>query len=57
MNYHWLREFADSWGLVFMGLVFVVLIGWTFRRGARVDHRHAANSIFDGQRNRDRHDG
>lgn len=57
MTYHWLREFADSWGLVFMALTFIVLTGWTFRRGARVDQSHAANSIFDSFEQRDRADG
>lgn len=47
MSYNELRHLADSWGLVFMGLVFVVLIGWTFRRGARSRHDHAAKSILE----------
>ena len=38
MSYETLRHAADSWGLVFMGLVFVVLIGWTFRRDTRAAH-------------------
>ena len=47
MSYDALRHFADSYGLVFLGLVFVGLIGWTFRRGASHDHAHAANMIFE----------
>ena len=54
MNYHVLRELADSYGLVFMGLVFVAFVAWTFRRNAGADHRHAANSIFEKE---DRADG
>ena len=47
MDYHALREFADSWGLLFMTLTFLGLIGWTFLPGAREHHRDAANMIFD----------
>jgi cytochrome c oxidase cbb3-type subunit 4 len=47
MNYDTLRHAADSWGLVFMSLVFVTLVGWTFRRGSRARHRKAARMIFE----------
>ena len=47
MSYDAFRHFADSWGLVFMGLVFLTFIGWTFRPGASSDHDEAANMIFD----------
>lgn len=47
IDYHLLREFADSWGLLFMGVTFVVLIGWTFLPGSHDRHRSAANMIFD----------
>lgn len=47
MSYDELRHFADSWGLVFMGLVFLTLIGWTFLPGSKDRHRNAANIIFD----------
>lgn len=47
MNYDDLRHFADSWGLVFMGVLFLTLIGWTFLPGARGRHDEAANIIFD----------
>ena len=33
MDYHILREFADSWGLVFMLLVFLAAVGWVLRPG------------------------
>ena len=46
MNYETARAFADSWGLVFMGLLFVTFIGWTFRKGASTHHRNAAAIIF-----------
>jgi cytochrome c oxidase cbb3-type subunit IV len=47
MSYDALRHFADSYGLLFMTAVFLGLIAWTFRKGARADHRRAADSIFD----------
>lgn len=47
MNYDQLRHLADSWGLIFMGFVFLGLIGWTFRPGAARHHEAAANLIFD----------
>ncbi len=50
MSYDALRHFADSYGLVFMGLVFLGLIGWTFRKGARRDLDRAATMIFDEDR-------
>ncbi|MFZ4690105.1 MAG: cbb3-type cytochrome c oxidase subunit 3 [Polymorphobacter sp.] len=46
MSYDQLRHLADSWGLVMMGVIFLVCIGWTFRPGARQHMDAAANSIF-----------
>ncbi len=46
MTYDAFRHFADSWGLLFMALVFVSLVGWTFRKGASAYHRDAAAIIF-----------
>ncbi len=54
MSYDALRHFADSYGLLFMVLVFLSLVGWTFRRGANRNHRRAAMSIFETE---DRDDG
>lgn len=54
MTYDDLRHLADSYGLVFMAIVFVGLIAWTFRKGARADYRRAAESIFEQE---DRTDG
>jgi cytochrome c oxidase cbb3-type subunit 4 len=34
MTYDALRHFADSWGLLFLTLVFVGVIGWALRPGA-----------------------
>ena len=46
MTYDSFRHFADSWGLVFLGLLFVTFVGWTFRKGAAAHHRSAAAIIF-----------
>jgi cytochrome c oxidase cbb3-type subunit IV len=47
-NYDTLRHLADSWGLVAMGLVFLVLVAWPFRPGARRHNETAAAMIFEG---------
>jgi cytochrome c oxidase cbb3-type subunit 4 len=44
MNYNALREAADSWGLLFMTLVFVFAIWRALRPSAR-DHHRAASLI------------
>lgn len=44
--YEALRHFADSWGLMVMMGVFVVLILWPFRPGAASRNHEAATLIF-----------
>ncbi|MCF8710010.1 cbb3-type cytochrome c oxidase subunit 3 [Rhizorhapis sp. SPR117] len=51
MSYDALRHFADSWGLVFMGLIFISFVFWTFRPSARDHHHEAAHMIFDEDKN------
>jgi cytochrome c oxidase cbb3-type subunit 4 len=34
MDYETMRIFADSWGLVFLVLVFFFVIAWVFRPGS-----------------------
>jgi cytochrome c oxidase cbb3-type subunit IV len=34
MSYETMRHFADSWGLIFLFLVFLVAVGWALRPGA-----------------------
>jgi cytochrome c oxidase cbb3-type subunit 4 len=41
MDYHALRQFADSWGLLFMLLSFLGLLGWAFRPSARASQDDA----------------
>ncbi|EPR17419.1 Cbb3-type cytochrome oxidase subunit 3 [Sphingobium indicum IP26] len=47
MSYDALRHFADSWGLVFMGLLYAVLIGWHFLPHGRQRSADAALAIFE----------
>ncbi len=47
MSYDELRHLADSYGLIMMGVLFVLFIGWTFRPGAGRAHAHASNMIFE----------
>ena len=47
MTYENLRQFADSYGLLAMTLIWLGLIGWPFRPGARKRSRDAAHSIFE----------
>ena len=47
MNYDALRHLADSWGLVFMGLLWLAFIGWTFLPQNRSRNRDAAHMIFE----------
>lgn len=46
VSYDAIRHLADSWGLVFMGVLFCTFIGWTFRKGAGPRHHEAATMIF-----------
>jgi len=50
-TYTLLREFADSWYLLFMTLFFVGIVIWAFRPGSKSVHAETASMIF---RNDDR---
>ena len=45
-TYEALRQFADSWGLLFMVVTFLVLVAWPFRPGARDRNTAAKTMIF-----------
>ncbi len=45
--YNALRHLADSWGLVGLGVVFLICVGFALRPGARDHHAEAARSILD----------
>ena len=46
MNYHILREIADSWVLLAMFIFFVGAWVWAFRPGSRPLHNDAADVPF-----------
>lgn len=45
-HYSFLRQLADSWGLLVMFLIFVGIIFWAFRPGSRKTHEDTANIPF-----------
>lgn len=47
MSYDMLRHFADSWGLVFMGCAYGLLVGWHFLPHGRRHSRRAATMILE----------
>ena len=49
MSYDALRHFADSWGLVFMGATYGLLIGWHFPPHGRQHSHRAATMIFESE--------
>lgn len=49
-TYSFLRELADSWGLLAMTALFLGVCLWVFRPGSRSMHDDAANSIFRNDR-------
>lgn len=52
MSYETFRSFADSWGLVLMGVAYLVFVGWAFLPRNRKRVRDASMMIFE-----DRDDG
>ena len=47
MSYEAFRHFADSWGLLFMVVIWATFILWVFRPGSKKHNEDAANMIFD----------
>ncbi|KUF12618.1 CcoQ/FixQ family Cbb3-type cytochrome c oxidase assembly chaperone [Pseudoponticoccus marisrubri] len=45
-EYTFLRQLADSWGLVAMFVFFVGIIAWALRPGSRKTHEDTANIPF-----------
>ena len=45
MTYNEFRHFADSWGLVFMGATYLVLVGWALLPRNRDKNRAVARMI------------
>ncbi|MDO8882752.1 MAG: cbb3-type cytochrome c oxidase subunit 3 [Pseudotabrizicola sp.] len=45
-TYSFLRQFADSWALLSLFLIFLGVVVWAFRPGSSKVHDEVANSIF-----------
>ncbi len=45
-TYSFLREFADSWMLLFLFSFFVVMVLWLFRPSAKQEHNSSADIPF-----------
>lgn len=45
-TYSLLREFADSWALIALFVIFVGVVFWAWRPGSTPAQRAAAESIF-----------
>ena len=50
MSYDAFRQFADSWGLVYMVAIFLIVIALVLRPGARKAARDAAEIPFKDDR-------
>ena len=46
LDYHSMRAFADSWGLVFLFAFFVAVIVWVFRPGGKKSSDEASKIPF-----------
>ncbi len=46
LDYQAMRTFADSWGLLYMTLVFLGVVLWTFRPGGKKASDDAAQIPF-----------
>ncbi len=46
LDYQSMRTFADSWGLLYLTLIFVAVIAWVLRPGARKAADDAARIPF-----------
>lgn len=49
-TYSFLRQLADSWGLLALFLVFLGVLLWVFRPGSRQIHAEIAASILGDER-------
>lgn len=46
IDYHTIREFSASWGLVYLMAVFIIAVLWAFRPGSRKQMDDAAQIPF-----------
>ncbi|KPA21032.1 Cbb3-type cytochrome oxidase component FixQ [Shimia sp. SK013] len=45
-TYSFLREFADSWMLLFLFVFFLAIVAWVFRPGSTKEYRDTADIPF-----------
>ena len=50
MDYSLLRQFADSWGLLYLFLLFIGVITFTFRPGSKAKADQIAKIPFEEDR-------
>jgi cytochrome c oxidase cbb3-type subunit 4 len=55
VTYETMRHFADSWGLLFLFVVFLAVVAWAFRPGA--SFRDQAEIPFKHDDNEDHRNG
>jgi cytochrome c oxidase cbb3-type subunit 4 len=48
-TYEFMRQLADSWGLLAMVILWLAFALWTFRPGAKQRNHEAATMIFKDQ--------
>lgn len=51
MDYHFLRELAGSWGLIYLFVLFIGVIFFTFRPGSRSKAEEIAQIPFKEDEN------
>ncbi len=49
-TYSLMREFADSWAMAVIFVVFLAIVLWSWRPGSRAIHDDIANSIFRNEK-------
>jgi cytochrome c oxidase cbb3-type subunit 4 len=52
MDYEQFRHFADSWGLIYLFAVFVIMVLFIWRPGSGAQYRHAARIAVDASEDR-----
>lgn len=52
MDYEQFRHFADSWGLVYLFAIFVIIVLFIFRPGSGRLYRDAARMALDSAEDR-----
>jgi cytochrome c oxidase cbb3-type subunit IV len=45
-TYSLMREFADSWALLALFIIFILVVLWAFRPGSRKLHDEIADTVF-----------